>query len=283
MPLGDHIDLVYVLSGDYWLLTINRSQHSTVLNNYIDGLKIEQDTDTDHDIKVNLGMCADSTSTTYMKVVTPFVKRIDANWAEGTGVGGFPSGLTLAINTWYHFFLIKKNDGTIDGGFDSSIAAINLLSDAGSSYEWFRRIGSIKTGDPANIIDFIQIGNRFLWLTPIHDIAANNPGTSIVSYTLSIPLGVNIIAVANICLKEQATLVNTHSYLHSPDVNDIAAATYTMTTIRGDHDRTGYAKNFTLSNTSSQIVSRLDRSDANTTLYIITLGWIDFRGKNNLD
>ena len=98
-------------------------------------------TDTAHDIQITPGFARDSADATNLKRATTLIKQIDANWAEGTNAGGFPSGLTLSNSTWYHFFVIHKTaDGTVDAGFDTSTTASNLLADA-TGYSAYRRVG----------------------------------------------------------------------------------------------------------------------------------------------
>ena len=123
---------------------------------HIDGLIISNGTDTDHDIDIADGACSfkdGSGNFRSFECLTNTTKQIDVNWAEGDNDGGFPSGLTLAIDTEYNFFIIGKDDGTIDAGFDISITAANLLADA-TDYDWYRRIGSVFTDGSSNIRNF---------------------------------------------------------------------------------------------------------------------------------
>lgn len=56
--------------------------------NYIIGLGISNDTDTDHDIQVDTGSCIDSTDTYKLTLSSALVKQIDALWAVGDAAGG---------------------------------------------------------------------------------------------------------------------------------------------------------------------------------------------------
>jgi len=73
--------------------------------------------------------------------------------------GGFPSGLSLTADTAYYVYVIAKADGTVDAGFDSSITAANLLSDA-TGYTKYRRIATIRTDSASNIRAYKQIGQN---------------------------------------------------------------------------------------------------------------------------
>jgi hypothetical protein len=65
-------------------------------------------------------------------------------------------------------FIIGKNDGTTDAGYDSSITATHLLNDA-TGYVDYRRVSSIKTDGSSNVHIYNQkiIGGvrRTLWDT----------------------------------------------------------------------------------------------------------------------
>ena len=111
---------------------------------FINGLQLANGTDATNDIDIAAGACVDSSDAVNMVLSSVFTKQIDANWAVGSAAGGFPSGLTLTDDTWYHVFLIRRSDtGVVDGGFDTSLTAANLLTDA-SDYDSYRRIGSIR-------------------------------------------------------------------------------------------------------------------------------------------
>jgi len=156
LTAGDGI----AIANGHGTITISNSQ--ILLTDSIVGLKIENDSgDTANYIRINIGRCADSTLSKAMNLSVALVKRIDANWQAGTNMGGFPSSLTLAVDTTYHFFLIMHTNGTIDAGFDSSVTAANLLSDSG--YTYYRRIGSIITaGGGPEIMEFTQLNDTFL-------------------------------------------------------------------------------------------------------------------------
>lgn len=138
----------------------------------IDGLAISNGTDSDHDIDIATGSAGltDGSDHRIFELDSSITKRIDANWAAGSGAGGFPSGLTLAADTMYYFFMIGKSDGTIDFGFDTSTTAADLLADA-TGYTWYRAIMEIFTDSSSNIINGQQVGDTWLYDTVILDIS----------------------------------------------------------------------------------------------------------------
>lgn len=126
---------------------------------YIDGFTMLNAADTAHDIRINPGMAADSGDVALIISGSNIIKQIDANWANGTNQGGFPSGLTLSADTDYQFFVIRNpSDGDVDAGFDTDLAATNLLADA-TGFTQYRRLGKISTDGSSNITNnqFAQV------------------------------------------------------------------------------------------------------------------------------
>lgn len=177
---------------------VNFSQLSTlgVPSNYIIGLIPSNGTDTVKDIDFLTGICKDSTNVLSLESTSAFTKQIDANWALGTDQGGFPSALTLSIDTWYHLFIIGKTDGSVDFGFDTDLSATNLLSDA-TGFTLFRRVGSVLTDGSSNIIQFIAMESAGGKLDVWYKFGVNSFGISEVTFgnsasatiAISAPLG----------------------------------------------------------------------------------------------
>jgi hypothetical protein len=161
---------------------------------YLHGFTIKMSSaDSSHDIQIDAGSCRDEDDTCFMKLTSAFTKQIDANWAEGDNEGGFPQSISLAVNTWYHMFVIfNPATGAIDAGFDTDINASNLLSAASAfGYTKYRRIGSVKTDSSYSIVPFLQRGDYF-YHAPVKEIALYSGWpTSATSLTLtSVPVGV---------------------------------------------------------------------------------------------
>jgi len=257
------------------------SETSTDLANslprgYIDGLTIERDSgDTDHDTKINIGECRNTGDNADMKFLSALVKRIDANWVAGTGNGGFPSALTLSANTWYHVFAIGKTDGTADVGYDTSVTSTNLLADA-TGYTLYRRIASIRTDASLNIIDYIQHHDIFYWKEARSDYNTSNPGTSIITTTLSVPPNVYTDAILGLELEDILGGTDTDLRIAPTFVN----LTDNLTSILHVQAQVPFVKGFlaVMANTSKQIHWKLEASGATLLVSIITRGWQDFRG-----
>lgn len=270
---GDMAVVQYLGSGNWRLRDYQYAQGTNitmpVLQGYIYGLNLSNDTDTDHDINISAGMATDSTNAQYLTLSSAMVKRFDASWASGTGNGGLSSSLTPANNTWYHVFLILVG-GSIDVGFDTSITAANLVSDHSATA--YRRIGSVMTDGSANIRNFVHNGDEFYWDTPYLDHSATG-STTAASIVLSTPLGVKTKAFMNLTASSNAV----YAYVSSLDNTDQAPSTtasplFTTGSASGASPD-GYGEVWT--NTSSQV--RLRSSGTGATIYITTLGYKDPR------
>lgn len=147
---GEGVDLQ--TDGSNWN---THGQSAALPIGYIGGLEVTiNGVDSEHDIDIAVGEARDTTDAANLEITSTFTKRIDANWAAGTGNGGFPSGISLTADTWYHVFLVDDGSSGVDAGFDSSVTATNLLSDSGGSQ--YVRIASVLTDSSSNISIIIQ-------------------------------------------------------------------------------------------------------------------------------
>jgi hypothetical protein len=247
---------------------------------YFSGFEITNNvSDTDHDIDFGAGECADSTGSAFLSLASTMTKRIDATWAAGNNQGGLFSG-TVASNTTYHLFVIQKDsDGSIDAGFDTSITAANIPT----GYTNYRRVASLYTDSSANLVQITNMGDEFLLKVPVNNYNTTNPGTSAILVTLSVPLGFKsrvIAAINTECLATGGGLYNL--LVTSTDQTDTVPSD-TVFTIRNDIGASVQLNNTVYSNwrtnTSGQIRVRLDVSDADLTVFVITHGWLDDRGR----
>ncbi|MES0386007.1 MAG: hypothetical protein ABUJ98_15665, partial [Hyphomicrobium sp.] len=155
-------------------------------------------------ITIAAGKARNSADDDNIVLAASLAKDIDATWAAGAGGGlnatDFASGTNdCEASTWYHVFLIEDGAGTVDAGFDKSIAATNLKSD--STYTKFRYIGSVKTDGSKDILAFIQHGDTFLWDASVQDIYAANFSNAIQTHTLaSVPDDVRVEALVTMLI-----------------------------------------------------------------------------------
>ena len=252
---------------------------ATILDNYIDGMVMSNDAgDTAHDINITAGVCANDTNDAYIVLPSEITKQIDANWSAGDDAGGFPSGLTLAINTWYHVFVIWEEGGdTVDAGFDTSLTATNLLADA-TGYDHYRRIGSVLTDASSNILAFYSTGDSFWWSTAIEEVNDGSPGGGTeTAATLSVPSGV--ITTAHCHVLGDYTGASATIGVWSTLLTD-----QTLAVTAGDHTlriTSGATFNHTFPDFVVDGGSIEYEADTNNCrVRIATLGWEDQRGKN---
>lgn len=248
----------------------NNVLNHAIINNHKQGLVVTVGTDTDHDVDIAAGSAADTTNTVLMALSATLTKQIDASWAAGDDAGGFPTGISLAGTTWYHVFLIKHTNGTVDAGFDSSSTAANLLSDSG--YTYYRHIGDVYTDGTLNITGFQRVGDTVYWDNPALDVDISNLSTTPVAYTLLVPPDIQVMANANV-YTENATAY-TGVYIR-PSAVDSEAASETaapLATIQNTIANEGqFAQIHCLTDTSKQVYAVSEA--ATTTLRISTLGW----------
>jgi len=238
---------------------------------YLAGMGLTVGTDADHDIDIAAGESRDAANSANITLAA-ITKRIDATWSAGTGNGGLSSSLTAPANdTWYHVFAIIVG-GTADVGFDTSITAANLVSDHTATA--YRRLGSVLTDGSANIIAFVQYGDKFLWVDPPLDVSTASPGTSANTVTLTVPTGVVVQADVNV--RANANLW----YLSPLTVNDEApSGTAAPLAQSGTSTATNNTDNVQVfTNTSAQIRYRVT---TNSQVYMATLGWTDTRGRDD--
>lgn len=270
-------------ADDFKLQTFNIPGSLDVPRGYIDGFRTSNAADTDHDITTGIGIARDSTNADTIQLSSALTKQIDigGGWVQGTNQSGFPSLLTLSINTWYHLFVIKNtSSGDVDAGFDTSLTAANLLTDA-TGFTLFRRVGAVLTDGSSNIIQYQQFGDEFHWNDSRADVSTTNPGTGEVVHTLnSVPTGLSVLADVAVTFGRPDTSANTR-YKVGPGSKTISApstASYDART-QGD-SRYDSASLQVLTDAVQTIKTRQDGSNANATLQIQTHGWVDPRGKD---
>jgi hypothetical protein len=245
------------------------------LRGHIDGLTLSRASATT--VTVAVGSARDGTDAATLYLSSAITKTLQSSgvWTAGTGNNGLDTG-ARANSTWYHVWVIGKTDGTTDWLYSTSASAPTMPT----GYTLKRRVGSVKTDGSGNLINFVQLNDRFLWDVPVQDVNTTNPGTSAVLATLSVPTGVKVCPIA----LYQAAYLNTvyDVLITSPDQTD-TAPTSSLYNARANASASTY---FTFvgidvwTNTSGQIRYRVDTSTANVIAYITTFGWIDPRGRD---
>lgn len=252
------------------------------------GLTISNNgSDATNDIDIAAGKAVDTTGAVVMSLASAMTKHLDANWAAGTNQGGRYSGAAIA-DTTYHIWLVAKAAGAdVDVYMAPSAVPATVLGwlqaeAGGADYLYLWRIGSITRAAGA-IRGFVQTGDTFNYKASVFDVNANNPGTSAVTRTLSLPTGIVVEAIVNAGYTNSGTGVSGGLYLSSLAVNDEApsatAAPLWGNGALGSNGAGGASQTFTqqrvFTNTSAQIRSRVSGSNADVHVRIATLGWVD--------
>lgn len=217
-----------------------------------------------------------------MTLGSAITKVLAATWAAGTGANGLDTG-AVANTTWYHVHLIRKDsDGTLDLLYSLSPTSPTMPT----GYTARRRLGSVRTDGSANILNFTQSGDQFLWDSAVVDVDAQNPGTAAVTRALTVPTGLRVQALI-IGASYGGTTASVTAFFSALDkanqgLQDVGTASLTaMANVcaSGGGARWGFSPMTIRTDTSAQIRSRLQTSGASDRIGIITEGWIDPRGR----
>jgi hypothetical protein len=215
------------------------------------------------------GRCVDTTFAAIMTLASAYTKTTSA-WAVGSGNGGLDTG-SIANSTWYHVYAIKRVDtGVTDIIFSTSASAPTLPT----NYTLYRRIGAMATDGSAHWVKFSQVGDEFLWDTPVADVAATI-GTTATLEALSVPPGYRV----NALFKGGANTGTTAYILFtSPDqAVQVASQSNSDLFCLGSGDVVGSFNVRT--NAANQI--RIVTTQASCTVRVTTYGWIDRRGRDS--
>lgn len=261
----------------FWaMISVGPEQSHPLPFGYISGLEMTRAATS---VSISAGAARNEGNTVNISRASALVKTT-ADWTAGSGNGGFPEGALGPIgnNTWYHVFIIEDGAGTVDGGYDTALNATNLLGESG--YTNYRRIGSVRTDGAGNIIDFIQEGDEFRWVTPVEDVNVTNPGTTRVLATLTVPTGIRVMAHVSYSIDTLSSSNDPSVWIRSTDQADEAATKpRAMNNHDGNQDNYSAGASAILTDTSAQIAYRWEASGGNDDFYMQTYGWTDRRGK----
>ncbi len=235
-------------------------------------------TDAVNDIDIAIGSCVDPTLGELLTLPSIITKRLDAAWAVGTNQGGLDTG--AIANTTYHIWIIKRLDtGVVDALFSASATAPTMPT----GYTAKRRIGSIVRAG-ATIRAFIQVGDLFTWDVPASDVTTTTPGTSAITPTLTVPVGIVLEAQIAFGLLVNGAIGVAIGYAlltSTAQTNTTPSATaYNVSYTDGDGSDISFDTfAAVLTDTSGQIRYRVSAGGATVTAKLRTLGWRDTRGR----
>lgn len=262
------------------------SSLSSVLSGYLYGLTLANNgADATNDIDVAAGSCIDSANATLM-AVSALTKRLDAGWAAGTNQGMRNSAIAIA-DTTYHIYAVSKAGGADPDVYAHTSATVSTVITAlqaetgGSLYTLARRIGSIIR-ESAAIVAFVQAGDIFYRSIPAAESSVNNPGTSAVLSTLKVPSGIAVEAMLALTIYDATPAAGTNILVTSPSQADTAATSIWNAFVPPATAVIPASDTFRgriLTNTSAQVRYRLSASNTDITVYPMTHGWVDPRGR----
>lgn len=241
----------------------------------IDGLILSNNS-TDA-IDVAAGQCRNGADTANMELSAALTnKQLSAVWVVGSAAGMLDTG-SEAADTWYHIWLIRRSDtGVVD-----VLASLSATSPSmPTNYDQKRRIGAVLTDATPDILAFNQIGDHFDFEAAIRSINDTSNHTTAATGTLDVPTGLvlqaKVRAGARTGSAANGVLLTA---LEQVDVAPNTQAAPGVTTHGGDAGLGAWSETVIIkTNTSGQIRYRSTISTIDT--LVMTLGWIDPRGRN---
>lgn len=227
-------------------------------------------------ISAAAGVAMDSANAYLMQLSA--ISKTTSAWSVGSAAGGLDTG-TIANNTWYHVYVIRRPDtGVVDLILSTSASAPTLPA----NYTQYRRIGSAKTNGSAQWRKFYQDGDRFSWDDPEQggDFTSLYTGAGTTAQTMTlgyVPLGLRV---------EARVLVNLYPVSSNEAiwVSDLSIAD--KTTYSRFISAIGFASPVyvdatvdVFTNTSQGIRARMRVGGASDFANFFVLGWRDTRGR----
>jgi len=171
--------------------------------------------------------------------------------------------------------------GTLDA-FDVCAERSDLSLTLPVGWTVKQALWSLLTDGSANIIAFKGLGDVCELVSSVLDVNVVNPGTAAVTRTLSVPLGVSVIAKMQVAPWQNSPAIAVVVRISPLDTTDetavlAAVGAYNADAGGGSSSLATGGVFYCRTNSSGQLRSRLNLSDGNTNLFIRTLGWIDPR------
>lgn len=251
------------------------------LRSYLAGLGLANDGVSPNTVlDIAAGMATSDDQTTMMVLGSNYTKNCNAAWAVGTGNGALSTDVPsqiLAATTWYYVFVIERTDtGVVDILVSTSATSPTLPT----PYTKKRRVGAIRTNGSSQINAFTQFGDEFLWTNPtlgtnLWQVSNATTTANVLNlFTVSIPLGVKVVAIINAATNAGAAANLT---VCSPDQTDTSSAWWNL----GANASVQISGQYRVrSNTSSQIGVLGGTIGNYTGLFMAAVGWVDRRGQD---
>ncbi|MFA7238189.1 MAG: hypothetical protein WC058_15110 [Phycisphaeraceae bacterium] len=273
--IGGGVDEIVVGSGlSMSGATLSANLNTTSFYGYLSGLELST-AGSSATFGVSVGSANDADQTDMMVLASAYTKTTSA-WTVGTAAGALDTG-TIANNTWYHVYIIKRPDTGVVDILISTSASSPTMPGSGA-YTLKRRIGSIRTNGSAQWVKFFQDGDEFIWDAPFADqVNVTSLGASAL-YTLTVPTGPSVIA--HFISYYNSSAIASYILLSSgvsaaQTVNSPTANREQEITVAG---KPVISRQSILTNGSAQIRAT-GNGVGSTDWYVNTTGWRDRRGK----
>lgn len=275
---------VWEYDGASWVLRhiIDPTAHKFYPANVraISGLTLSNNvSDATNDIDIAAGWTAADSDGCPLILTAALTKRLDAAWAVGNNQGGLDTG-SIGNNTYFIWLIRRPDTGVVDVLFSLSASSPTMPA----NYTQKRRIGAIMRASAA-IRAFKQVGDTFYHNNAstqgLVDVNATTTGTSAVTRTLTVPIGIVVEAILNMSVfNGSAGLCETAaSPLELADIAPSGSAQlmYLYTGAGASLSISGRLR----TNASGQIRTRATASAGTITQVVGTVGWVDRRGQDD--
>jgi hypothetical protein len=245
------------------------------LKGYLFGLTLSNSaSDLVNNIDVAVGSSAsDSATAVLMTNSIVFTKKLNVNWAVGTGNGMLDTG-SVANGTYHIFEIMRSDTGNVDFLASASVNAPTLPA----NYDQKRRIGSILR-EAGSIVIFNQVGDVFN-RTAVQTIASVGNYLPILT-AFNVPLGI-VVQVMFSSLMQVNANSNVAFNVGSAwkGTSDVIMTQITTPGAAGVATQAATIFSGIFSNTSGQIyTSRAVGSGSAASHSVNTNGWVDTRGR----
>ena len=244
-------------------------------------------------IMITSGECRDDTNACDMELNSGIYKSINASWSYGNTNGGMTSGTSKDASAWYDVYVIKDIDSnSVDVCIEDASEALTLPT----GYDYGRRVGSFRVNENSEIERFYQDGDWFYWLRRNNDVScANDAGNlsgTVKLYTLNHVPPIGTVALCDVGIRTLSSgNPNIVLYISSTDALDIRDRGYDS---NREYDEEGLPTLYgaAVNNLNSRIQIRVDSDkqfyasgedgySANIDFWVNTIGWRDYRGKQD--
>lgn len=271
------VGLCYLDSGVAWT-TVAGTQAAT---DDLSGLALAHVSASTQRLTVAAGVAASDDSSPAARVLMSLTSAITGHtagtWTVGTAQNKLDAGTLGASQTWHVYVIQRVDTGVVDVLFSQSATSPTMPT----NYSKKRRIGAFMTDTGSAIIPFFQDGDLFMLATPSGlNTADNNPGTSSVTATASVPNGVAVVAIMNLNTVSGGTAYI--FYARPTTVSDTvpAAGASPLGHCENDGGTVNRLCRFeVLTNTSRQWAFRISASAAGVIPTTVTVGYRDRRGR----